>query len=187
MPITPEFPAFFKLIRASIDIYQKIKPATELIKLSDNIVLVQSAISLNNASFCIIIQWEPVLGSDYDKLTSDNTRRKNYIQVNLQVIKRGDKQIVLCNIFTATVSCEEFLPFPSPTSCFESSLLYTVPNAPSPMTLCKEMSSKRTSQGSTSFKVVLKTSGKYYFFAYFANLIITFCGLDHSLMPFIVL
>ena len=31
---------FFKLIRASIDIYQKIKPATELIKLSDNIVLV---------------------------------------------------------------------------------------------------------------------------------------------------
>ena len=69
-------------------------------------------------------------------------------------------QIVLCNNFTATVSCVDFLPFPTCKGGFESAPLYTVPNVPSPMVLCKEMSSKRTSHGSQNSALDLKNVSK---------------------------
>ena len=84
--------------------------------------------------------------------------------------KRWHKKIVLCNIFTATVTlfficccflsflrCEDCLSLPISINCFRSSPLYTFPNAPSPMILSKEMSSKRTSHGSKSPELVLTT------------------------------
>ena len=75
---------------------------------------------------------------------------------------------LLCNIFTATVRPifisslsvlreEDFFPFPTSIVCFKSLPLYTFPNAPSPMILFKEMSLKRTSNGSDNSELDLKT------------------------------
>ena len=88
----------------------------------------------------------------------------------LKAYKTWHNQIILCNIFTATVgllfiSCcslsvlrfEDFLPFSTSTVCFSSLPLYTLPKAPSPIILSKEMSSKSTSNGSESSELDLKT------------------------------
>ena len=88
----------------------------------------------------------------------------------LKAYKTRHSQIILCNIFTATVgllfiSCcalsvlrfQDFLPFPTSTVCFNSLPLYTLPKAPSPIILSKEISSKTTSNGSESSELDLKT------------------------------
>ena len=95
-------------------------------------------------------------------------KRYNYITIFIGYRKLTEANRILCNIFTATVRPSfvcccflsvlrgDFLPFPTSIVCFRSWPLYTFPKAPSPMILCKEMSSKRTSHGSKSSELDLK-------------------------------
>ena len=88
----------------------------------------------------------------------------------LKLITRWYNQIILFNIFTATVGLlficccslsvlrfEDILPFPTSIVCFKSLPLYTFPKAPCPIILSKRMSSKSTSNWSESSELDLKT------------------------------
>ena len=92
---------------------------------------------------------------------------RKYIKLYLRVM--GCKTLtLLCNIFTATVRPifisslsvlrgDDCFRFSTSIVCFKSLPLYTFPNAPSPMILFKEMSLKRTSNGSDKSELDLKT------------------------------
>ena len=109
-----------------------------------------------------------MLVREYNRLI-DPCLEENRKYIKLYERVMGHKTLtLLCNIFTATVRPifisslsvlrgEDFFPFPTSIVCFKSLPLYTFPNAPSPMILFKEMSLKRTSNGSDNSELDLKT------------------------------